>query len=176
MVLFRVCYVALKTGLPIEFFKLSGTVVAVYLSSHYYTTLSALAVKHLIKGKQFLGGIFDFILFIILAAIGYGVFIILRMLFYRFIKMEATPKLNKFGGLVLGIARGILLASLLMFILVVSGLDYFKVSIGGSYLGRRIFKVVPETYSRLWNDLVSKIMINERLNDRVFTVQRDVSP
>ena len=35
----RVLYIAVKNGLPVELFKLLGTIAAIYLSLHYYTIL-----------------------------------------------------------------------------------------------------------------------------------------
>lgn len=173
IILFRICYIGAKSGFSLELFKFLGILSAIYLSLHYYTMLSdffrnRIAVKSL--PLEFL----DFLSFIVLAILGYLVFVSLRSVFYRFIKMEATPKLNKGGGFILGIGRGFLVAGLIIFMLVISSIGYLKNSVNDSYLGKRLVKVAPATYSALWNKLMSKFMTKEKFNQTVLEVQKDL--
>ena len=75
ILIFRVCYISLRTGLVVEFFKLFGTLAAIYLSLHYYPAVSGM-IKDIPGAK--------YISFFALAAAGYIFFVILRMIFYRF--------------------------------------------------------------------------------------------
>lgn len=172
ILLFRVGYAAVKSGLPAELFKLLGTLLATYLSLHYYTVLADwfLASRAELQKKAPLEFL-DFISFLVLAIGGYLIFVLLRSIFYRFIKMEAVPNLNKWGGLILGIARGILLAGLIMFMLVISSASYLKKSVANSYFGRQVFAVAPSTYSALWSGLASKFMTTEKFNKTVTEIQ-----
>ena len=54
---------------------------------------------------------------IILLVVSYLASVFFRALFSKFIKLEAVPILQKWGGLLLGGARGILAASLVAIIL-----------------------------------------------------------
>ena len=172
IILFRICYVATKTGLPVELFKLLGTILATYLSLHYFTMLSDFVRERTAFIKNILPLEFaDFLAFSILAIIGYLVFVILREVMHWLIKMESAPKLNKWGGLVLGIGRGILFSSLVVFLLAISSIGYFKGSATNSYFGKRMFKVASVTYSGLWNGLMSKFMTQEKFNNTVLEVQ-----
>jgi uncharacterized membrane protein required for colicin V production len=157
IILFRIGYIATKIGIPVEFFKFLATIVALYLSLHYYTNLSDWLVQR----------VPNFLSFLFLAIVGYLILVPPRMVFSRFIKMEATPNLNKWGGLVLGIARGFLLVSLVTFTLVISGSGYLKKSVTNSYLARRVFNVAPKTYAWLWKAIVSKFMSGEKLNEAI---------
>lgn len=175
IILFRISYIAVKNGLPGELFKFLGVLSAIYLSLHYYTVLSdffrnSLGVKSL--PLEFL----DFLSFIVLAILGYLVFVSLRSVCCRFIKMEATPKLNKGGGFILGIGRGFLVVGLIIFMLVISTIGYLKNSVNDSYLGKRLFKVAPATYSALWNNLMSKFMAKEKFNKTILEVSKDLNP
>ncbi len=117
----------------------------------------------------------DFLAFIILIIIGYFVFVILRQVFSQLIKTEAATNLNRWGALALGIVRGILFSSLIIFILVISSVSYFKNSAGNSYLGKRLFKVAPTTYTKLWNGLMSKFMTGEKFNQTILDVQETLN-
>lgn len=176
IILFRIGYISIKTGVPVEFFKLLGTLATIYLSLHYYTTLADWIVQRtpLAKEKAPLEFL-DFVSFVFLAIVGYFIFISLRIVFSRFIRMEATPNLNKFVGLALGIARGILLAGLITFMLVISSSSYLRNSVIDSYLAKRMFKVAPNTYSWLWNKVASKFVSGEKLNETILEVQKDLN-
>lgn len=156
ILLIRTGYIAIRNGLPVEFFKLLGTVAAIYTAMHYYLRLAGL-----------IGGRFPFLFFIVLALFSYLVSVILRNLFYRFIKMEATPRLDRWGGFILGIIRGVFLISLLMFFFLILPGDYFKNSVKGSYSGRYLARIAPATYSKLWNGLFSKFMSQEKINQTI---------
>jgi len=174
ILLFRICYIAIKSGFVVELFKFLGTVLAIYLSLHYYTALADLVTKYLSIKESMPLEFLDFIAFIILVIIGYFVFVILRQVFSQLIKTEAAPNLNRWGGLALGIVRGILFSGLIIFILVISSVSYFKNSAGNSYLGKRLLKVAPTTYTKLWNGLMSKFMTGEKFNQTILDVQEGI--
>ena len=171
ILLFRIGYVSLKRGLPVEIFKLLGTLAATYLSLHYYSLISLFFQPRLFNKKE-PWVILEFFVFLALVILGYFIFIFLRSIFYRFIKMEAVSYLNRWGGLVLGLIRGVLLVGLIIFILVFSGINYFRVSAKHSFLGRRLFDIAPTTYSWLWNAVASKFMTAEKFNNKVTEIQR----
>lgn len=176
ILLFRVCYIAAKTGFSSEIFKLTGTVFAIYLSLHYYTVLSDAVSESLpIIGRKLPLEFRDFLCFIFLVTVTYIAFIAIRMAFYRFIKMQAVPSLNKWGGLALGIIRSVLLVGLIIYALVISSTSYLKSSVKESFMGRRFFTVAPATYSWLWNSITSKLAAAEKFNKTVLEVQKDLN-
>lgn len=172
IILFRIGYIALQNGLPAELFKFLGSLSAIYLSLHYYTTLSDwIGGRFFVSREKMPLEFLDFLCFVSLASLGYIIFVALRQTFSRFIKMEAGPKLNKWGGLVLGLVRGLCLSSLIVFMLVISSISYLKNSIINSYSGVRLFKLAPATYNRLWLGLMSKFMNKEKFNQTILEVQ-----
>jgi uncharacterized membrane protein required for colicin V production len=172
ILLLRICYIALKTGFNIESFKFLGTILAVYLALHYYTGLADWFKAHLsVMEEKMPLEFLDFLCFVVLAIFGYVIFWFLRETFSRFIKMEAVPRLNRWGGFIFGIGRGILLSSLVVFILLISGIGYFKASAQQSYLGSRLFQAAPSTYATIWNRLMSKFMSKEKFNNTILEVQ-----
>ena len=169
IILFRVCYVAIHTGLPVELFKLVGTLAAIYLSLHYYIFLSDLIQKKVdlsLMPLEFA----DFLIFLCLAIIGYLFFVAWRGVFFNFIKLEAVAALSKWGGLFLGVLRGILLVGLISFSLSISSISYLNKSVKSSYLGSRVFRVAPDTYRWLWDSFFSKFMGSEKFNKEVVMI------
>lgn len=176
IILFRICYVAVKSGFPVELFKLLGTIAATYLSLHYYTILSDGIVGRVPVTKEKMPLEFiDFLSCAILAIAAYLVFALLRSIFYRFIKMEAVPRLNKWGGFVLGLVRAYLLTGLIIFMLVISSIAYLENSVHKSYTGKHLFKVAAGVYSGVWNGLMSKFMVKEKFNKTIPEVEEGFS-
>ncbi len=174
IILIRISYVAVKTGLLTETFKLLGTVSAIYLSFHYFTTLADFA-----RGRsatrpmtiEFL----DFMAFLLLALLGYGFFIALRLVFGRLIKAEAMPRVNKVGGLILGVLRGLLTASLVVFMLIISSIGLIKEMAVGSYSGRNIYKISFSLYRQMWDGFFSKVMTQEKFNDTLLEIEDGIN-
>ena len=167
----RICYIAFKMGLPVELFKFFGIIFATYIALHYYTNLSDLLQRWFLPKAMPLEFL-DFLIFMILAVGGYLGFVVLRSMLYRFIKLEASPMLSQFGGLILGIVRAFFTAGLLVYILMISSVKYLNDSVKSSYLGNRCYAVAPQTYNRLWDNIVSKFSAKEKLNPTVAEVMK----
>ena len=167
----RIAFVSLKSGLPVEFFKLLGTISAIYVAMQYYIKLALLlADKTGIENLSL--EIVKLICFIILASAGYLLFVLVRMLVCRFLKMEAVPELNMWGGFITGICRGALLISLILFVLVLSNVKYLNKSVRNSYSAKTFFVLAPGTYKFLWRSVFSKIEPDSRLNKEVIAYEK----
>ncbi|MDD2679238.1 MAG: CvpA family protein [Candidatus Omnitrophica bacterium] len=171
----RVCSIAVKNGFPVELFKLAGTLTAVYLALHYYLDLAEYLKGWLSFGGKMPLKFLEFLIFFALAAGAYYLFILLRNIFSRFLKMEAVSALNKWGSLLLGIARAALLASLIMFMLVISSIGYFGKSVKESYSGQYLFSLAPDTYAWIWNSVISKFSVAEKYNAVIPSIKEEVS-
>lgn len=170
VILLRVCFVAIKGGFLNELFKTLGTVSAIYLSLHYYTRLSDF-IRGLVPFKSIPLEFLDFVFFIVLALTGYLLFVILRQVILKFVNMEPIPKLNKWGGVILGLIRAFLLNSLIIFMLIISTIGYFKKSVVTSFTGEYLYKIAPGVYGTLWNGVASKFMTKEKYNKTIPEVQ-----
>jgi len=162
----RICYVAFQMGLAVEFFKILGTLLATYLSLHYYTGLSEIIQRWFIP-KGMLLEFVDLLVFLVLAAGGYLSFVILRSSFYRYVRLEALPKISQLGGLILGAARLFFTIGLLIYILMISGVKYLNQSVKHSYLGSRSTLISTNTYDWLWSNIISKFSLKEKFNPAV---------
>lgn len=169
----RIGYIALKNGFFVELLKLLGTILALYLSLHYYIIFSDYIISR-IGTKSVDTEFVRIIAFIALAILGYLIFMLLRAVFSRFIQMEAVPTLHKWGGFILGILRGVVLLSLLIFIFVISPFSYLTHSVKNAYYGKFLFKIAPTAYSNLWNGIASKFMTQEKFNESVWEAQKNL--
>jgi uncharacterized membrane protein required for colicin V production len=173
ILLFRICYIAFKTGFVPEFFKLLGTLLAIYVAMHYYTGLSDFLGGRFGLDKKMPLDFLDFICFISLAIISYLVGILFRQAFCRLIKLETVPRLNMWGGFVIGIARAVLLAGLFTFIISISTVKYLHDKVADSYFGVSLIKVAPQTYSSVWYGFMSKFTPAEKFNKTILEVQNN---
>jgi len=166
IVLFRICYVAMKTGIIVELFKLLGTVLAIFLAYHNYTGLADFLLERFaikVVPIEFL----DFVAFGILLGLGYLVCLLLRIAFFHIAKVETVSLLNRWGGLVLSIGRGILFVSIVTYLLTISTITYFKDSVDTSYFGKATIKIAPSVYGALWISVVSKFMPQGEFNKNI---------
>ncbi len=164
--LIRICYVALKSSLFTELTKLFGTILATYLSLHYYPSLTDIFLNKM-DLSSIPVSVLDFTSFIILLVVGYLAVLILREALTRMMKIESAPKLDKWGSLIFGVGRGLILASLIFFILSISTVKYLKRSLAVSYSGPYLFEIAPKIYKGIWATLGSKFMTKENFNDIV---------
>ncbi|MFH0855220.1 MAG: CvpA family protein [Candidatus Omnitrophota bacterium] len=169
----RICLTAVKNGFPIELFKFIGTLAAIYLSSHYYIIVSDYIADLLSLSNKLPLEFLDFIVFVLIAIGSYVIFALLRGIFGSLLKMEAVSTLNKWGSLVLGLARASFLASLIIFSMFISSVNYFKNSVRASYCAKRLFVICPGTYTWLWNKVTSKFITFERFNDNINSVNEE---
>jgi uncharacterized membrane protein required for colicin V production len=172
IVLFRICYIAAKMGLSVEIFKLLGVIFATFIALHYYTTISDLIQRRLFPKAMPLEFI-DFIVFLLLIIAVYLGFVALRSILFRFVQLNAIPKINQFAGLILGIGRGFLVIGLLSFALVISSVTYLSSAVKHSYLGSRAFAISPQTYNWLWSNIFSKFSPREKFNPTVIEVKEE---
>lgn len=166
IVFLRICYIAAKMGLSVEIFKFLGVIFSIYIALHYYTGISDIIQRRFLPKVMPLEFV-DFIFFVLFIVLGHLCFLGLRVVFSRFIQLDAIPKINQFLGLVLGFGRGILIVGLLSFALAISSIAYFRSSVKHSYLGSKAFIVLPQTYNWLWNNIFSKFSAQEKINPMV---------
>jgi uncharacterized membrane protein required for colicin V production len=172
ILLIRISYVAIKNGAFPELFKFLGVVLGTYLSLHYYTKLADF-LKTFVKSEVASIELFDLLSLIILIVLGYIIAALLREGLMRFIKVEVLSTVNKWAALILGLLRGILVSSLLIYLFSLPVISYLKKSAADSFLSRRIVKVAPSVYQGIWNNFMSKFMPQEKFNQAILEVQKD---
>lgn len=167
----RILYIAFKNGLKFEFFKLLGTLCAVYLSLHYYTSLSGF-LNARIFNRPAPSSLLNAVSFFALIIAGYAIFFAIRWMLSRVVKTDVNEKLDRWGGLVCGAFRALLTASIFLCLFLSSGGEYFHKSIRGSYSGAWVTRIAPDTYIFFWNGLASKVQKNDKANAAIGDLQK----
>lgn len=170
ILLLRISYIAVKNGFPQELFKLLGTIAAVFFSMHYYLFLAGF-IRSRLGVESTAWGSLEMAVFIALIILSQLVFAVIGKIFSKALRVEALPALNKWGGFILGLARGVLVGSLLIFVLLLSGAGFLNKSVKDSYSGRYIAGVAPAVYSSLWQGFFSKFFSGDKFNDTVLQAQ-----
>lgn len=175
IMIFRICYIAVKSGFTTELFKFLGTITAIYLGMHYAVLISDYIRKQMPVTDKVSLQFIDCVVFLLLVILGYLLFVLVRNVSKNFIKIEAVSALNKWGGLILGGFRSILLVSLISFTLAIPGIPYFKNSVQHSYLGSRLVFVSSDVYLWVWSSIFSKFIPNEKEGEIVINIKKELN-
>jgi|GEM_PF-1558779 len=170
----RLCYIAVDKGLPIEISKLFSTIFAIYLSLHYYLAFGAI-MRGKAEPTEIAADFFDLVAFGLLFAAGYLTFVVVRKVFLREPKEGAATLVIRLACITAGLVRGVLLVSLISYLLLISGVDYFKKSVIESYSGNYIVKAAPATYDFFWYNIVSKFANNQQHNLSIAEVTQNMN-
>ena len=167
ILLVRVIFIGAKSGFVTEFFKLSGVLSAVFIGLHYYLLLSAFVSKKTNWPLEAL----EWVFFVLLVCLMVLVVKFLRDSFLVLFKFETTHAgFNQWGAGVLSIARALLLASLIMYGILLTRVESLQRQVLTCVSHKLALKAASNTYSFLYHNFVGKIFIQEKFNEDVFNV------
>lgn len=143
IIIIRTAYMGLDEGCSVEIFKFLGIVLALAGSLNFYTPIGQFLNEH-----SFLPlGLAQILSFLGLVFIAVIIFKLIHLLFKALVKAEFVKWLDKSGGLILGILRGILISSLVFITLLFLPWDYSNYSIRERSLsGPPILKIAETFY------------------------------
>jgi len=168
----RITYVSFQEGFTHEVFPLVGSIIVIVSSLYYYVSFGNLISQTLFNLPLQLA---DFLSFLILALVTSLVVKLISALLNKIVTMQWHPMIEKFGGIVLGIARASIVASLVLTVLALTPLPYLQRSIRDkSITGVYFLRVGPNIYSKVAALLpVMKagghLVSREELMDRLLT-------
>lgn len=147
IILFRVSYVAFQDGLSHEIFPLIGAICTLVLSLHFYHSIAVGIQQNVVKLSV---ALLDFISFVLLiVAIGL-IFKLLRVVVDKVIKVTWHPLVEKFGGLLVGIMRAAVVASVILTVLALMPFPYLQRSIRDRSLTAMYFlRIGPSVYGKV---------------------------
>lgn len=163
----RMIFVGVKNGFISEFFKFLGVVAAVFVSLHFYSFLAAW-----VAAKTNLS--WDYLDLVIFAGLWFAV-----SLFFKFLgdgilllfKVETTHQgFDKYAAGILAVARGILVCSLTIFLILLAHNGPGTRMTLHSYSYKIAGRAAVSTYSFLYNNLVDKLFTGEHYNAAVAQV------
>ncbi|MDD5018927.1 MAG: CvpA family protein [Candidatus Omnitrophica bacterium] len=161
----RMCYIGTKTGVGIELFKLFSLWLVTITAFHVYTTpLSDMLNEKLPALPLDAGDVFVFVALVVSVTL---IIRIIRESFFLLIKIEAKSVLDKWGGLAIGLLRGLWICSIGLFIMTISTIQYLEVSAKSSLFGHRLIAMAPTIYKASYEGLIAKF-IPGKLNPEPF--------
>jgi uncharacterized membrane protein required for colicin V production len=157
----RMIFVGVKNGFISEFFKFVGVVAAVFVSLHFYSYFAAwVAQKTNISWYYW-----DLVIFAVLWFVTTFVFKCFRDSILILFKVETNHEgFNKYAAGVVAVARGILVCSLAIFLILLTNNGSLKRMALHSYSYKIAGRAAVSTYSFLYNNLVDKLFAGEHYN------------
>ena len=143
VLLIRCGYVGLRKGLFREIFRSIGIITALVFSLYNCDQLAKFISEHLFLPLLY-SELLSFIALLILIVF---IFRLLRFVAERLMKVEFGPRLNGFGGALLGLARGGVIGGIILLCLSWLPIRGICETINQrSYLGPSLIKVIPTIY------------------------------
>jgi uncharacterized membrane protein required for colicin V production len=152
----RMCYIGIKTGVGIELFKLFSLWLVTVTAFHVYTTpLSDLLNEKLPALPLDAGDVFVFV------ALTVAVTLLIRIVresFFMLVKIEAKSALDKWAGMAIGFLRGLWICSIGLFIMTISTIEYLEVSAKSSLFGHKLIAMAPTIYKASYEGVIGKFI------------------
>lgn len=164
IIIIRTVFMGFKKGLMVETFKLLGTLFAIFISLHYYSSISNFISSRMPLPVEFL----DLIAIISLIIIVLIVFKFMRDGLLILFKTEPLAALDRWGSLILGFIRGCFLSSLVILLIFLSSIEYSQNSVRGSLSSKYFLELSPKTYAFIFDNIFSKLPSEEKINSAIF--------
>jgi uncharacterized membrane protein required for colicin V production len=168
-IIVRSVYIGASRGLVIELFKLLGIFFATFITLHYCGKLAAL-----FQGNVGIPlWIVELLAFLILWFAVVLIFTLIREGWLLLLKVEAaTAILDKWGGGLLGLIRGLLVCGMTILLLLISGNGYLETSVHQSFSGFYLMDLSPQVYSASYDGLVKKLFPDEKKNTDILKLTK----
>ncbi len=139
--LIRGGYIGLVKGFSVEIFKILGAIASVVFSLIYYKEVGQWLTSHSFLSLQ----VADVLALGVLFCLSLIVLRVVRVLIFRVLHLELFYGLEKWGGIILGLGRSVVFASLFLFALTLIPVDYFKTAVEErSFSGPYLKEVAPK--------------------------------
>lgn len=166
----RVIYISIQTGFMVEFFKLLGTVVLVFVCFHYYTPMTNM----IISKTSWPSGIVGAVIFSCLWGIGFFLCKLMRDGIFLLFTIQAQAVIDQWVSPIVAVFRAWIVASMVLFLLLVIQKPYLDHVVMKSFSKRYIVFVAGELYQHMTEGVVTRIFPNEKVNEQVVETLKKV--
>jgi uncharacterized membrane protein required for colicin V production len=144
VILLRTIYIGATRGFWVELFRLLGTAFGLVISLRYYPKIAQALTGKILFPTPVLEGLTALGIFAVVLFAFKIMFFVIQVL----MKVEFALGLEKVGGLVLGLARGYILASFLLNVALLFPSPSLRDSIKErSLIGKKLLKTAPAIYN-----------------------------
>ncbi|MBF0123467.1 MAG: CvpA family protein [Candidatus Omnitrophica bacterium] len=167
----RIMYMAANEGFIVEIFKCFSMIIALFLSFHYYFFFAKLLTGISFLSRQ-IENPEDMVFtqsacFIVIWILPLIAFKYIREGLLLLFSIKTKPVWDRWAGSILGIGRCLVVASMLMFVLLISGIPYLEAKTVESFLGKRVVKIAPGMYKNVCDGFVSRLFSGQKYNQAV---------
>lgn len=147
IVMLRISYVSFSDGLSRGIFPLVGAVGTLFLSLRYYRQIADFLSRN---GISLPIDLLNFISFLALVVVLGILFKVARTVIDKIITIQWHPLIERFGGLICGVGRALIFASIILMVLSLMPLSYMQKSIRDRSLsGMYVLRAGPTIYVTL---------------------------
>lgn len=148
ILLFRTSYIGARTGLSEEIFRIIGILLGLFLSMKYSSALGTLLNTNISLPQALVDSLTFFIL-ILLSVLSLK---LVSLGLTKIVKLAFAEAIDKWGGFVVGLFRGIMILSLLFTLFGITQVDYLvksveERSLSGLYI-KQMASNVYQVFSR----------------------------
>ena len=173
IIVIRISYVAFCEGLSHEIFPVMTAVASVIICLHYYLKIGGFITENLPLGIP--RPVSNFVAFLVLSVTTGLIFKLVKVLLDRIIKVQWHPAIEKIGGIVFGLARACIVASLALMTMAIAPLPYLQWSIREkSVTGMHILRVGTGLYEKAAGHLPA-LTLGGAIVDKEEVVQNIIS-
>lgn len=145
-ILLRAGYLGVKNGLTAELFRFIGTALSLVLAIQWYSQVAEILILNLALPAW----LAQFLCFIIITQLIQVIFRYSLIVLLKVLNIQFVVRLEKIGGGIIGLGRGILVAGILILALSFIPSDYMAESIyDKSFSGLFLVKAMERTYKSL---------------------------
>ncbi|MDO8525739.1 MAG: CvpA family protein [Candidatus Omnitrophota bacterium] len=146
ILILRTSYVSIQDGLSHEILPLIGSVCMLIIPLHYY---NAIALFLYDSGFAIPIGILNLLSFLLSAVCIGVIFRFLKVAIDKIIRVSWHLLIERFGGLLAGVIRGAILASIILMIITLIPLPYLQWSVRErSLMGVYFLRIGPSIYEK----------------------------
>jgi len=157
----RIVFIGIKTGFIAEFFKMTGVLIAIFITFHYYSVFSQALNTYTHMPLSWA----HFTAMTVLWGVVGGVTKLFRDGFLLLFKVETTnPGFNQWAAGCLAVVRGVILSSLMVVMVSFLPLEYVIKQSESSLASRYIARVAPFVYVLAFERFVGRLFPDEKLN------------
>ena len=163
----RAVFIGVKTGFIVEFFKSVGILFSIFITLHYYSTLTVLLASQVTTFELPIVAIFVFLALWFLMTY---VFKLIREGLLMVFSVQAHPNVDRWGGAFLACLRGVVVSSMVFYVLLLTyNPDIIKVA--QNSLARYAVSYLPTgIYTGIYNGFVVKFFAQEKISEEALLV------
>ena len=155
----RVVYAGFIGGIFVELFKTLALAVAIFVGLHYYSGISNAFFSKFGVGR----GLIDFFILGFLVILVFVAFRFIREGLLVFVKAKIPSEVDRWGGMIIAVARGVLASSLVFLMLNACDVPHIEKQLRRSFIRPSVKSFAPAVYRGIFDGIVSLIP-TEQLN------------